>query len=37
MLKAQDYFKLLIVVLVLIGTILSTTGINALMNFLPVE
>ncbi len=37
MLKAQDYFKLLIVVLVLIGTVLSTTGINTLLNFLPVE
>jgi len=37
MLKAQDYFKLLIVVSVIFGTIISTLGINFLLNFLPVE
>lgn len=37
MLKAQDYFKLLIVVSVIFGTIISTVGINFLLNFLPVE
>lgn len=37
MLKAQDYFKVLIVIGVLVGTALSTAGINALLNFLPVE
>ncbi len=37
MLKAQDYFKLLIVICVLIGTVISTLGINAFLNFLPIE
>jgi hypothetical protein len=37
MLKAQDYFKILIVISVLIGTVISTLGINAFLNFLPVE
>lgn len=37
MLKAQDYFKLIIVVLVLFGTILSTLHINSLLHFLPFE
>ena len=37
MLKAQDYFKILIVIAVLIGTALSTLNIHALLNFLPFE
>ncbi len=37
MLKAQDYFKLLIVVSVIFGTLISSLGINFLLNFLPVE
>nr|HPH60944.1 hypothetical protein [Candidatus Syntrophosphaera sp.] len=37
MLKAQDYFKILIVICVLVGTVISSLGINAFLNFLPVE
>lgn len=37
MLKAQDYFKLLIVICVVIGSIISTLGINGFINFLPIE
>jgi hypothetical protein len=37
MLKAQDYFKLLIVVVVSIGTVLSSLHIFGLLNFLPFE
>ena len=37
MLKAQDYFKLLIVVVVAIGTLLTTLHINELIYFLPIE
>ncbi len=37
MLKAQDYFKLLIVVSVVVGSIISSLGINAFINFLPIE
>ncbi|MBW6513303.1 MAG: hypothetical protein K0B87_00895 [Candidatus Syntrophosphaera sp.] len=37
MLKAQDYFKILIVISVLVGTVLSTLGLNTLLNFLPFE
>jgi hypothetical protein len=37
MLKAQDYFKIVIVISVIIGTFLSTLGINAMLNFLPFE
>ncbi|MDI9528388.1 MAG: hypothetical protein QM233_00490 [Candidatus Cloacimonadota bacterium] len=37
MLKAQDYFKLIIVVCVIIGVVLSTAHVNAFLNFLPFE
>ncbi|HNX36861.1 MAG TPA: hypothetical protein PL124_01775 [Candidatus Cloacimonadota bacterium] len=37
MLKAQDYFKLVIVIVVLIGTILSTFNFNGLINAFPIE
>lgn len=37
MLKGQDYFKLVIVIMVFIGTLLSTLHINSLMHFLPFE
>lgn len=37
MLKAQDYFKLVIVLVMIIGTILSTLNFNALINAFPVE
>ncbi len=37
MLKAQDYFKFLIVFFVLLGTILSTIHWNALVNSFPIE
>lgn len=37
MLKAQDYFKLVIVFMVILGTILSTFHFNALINAFPVE
>ncbi|MDZ4182091.1 MAG: DUF6754 domain-containing protein, partial [Candidatus Cloacimonadaceae bacterium] len=37
MLKGQDYFKLVIVVLVIGGAILSSMHFNTLINFLPFE
>ncbi len=37
MLKGQDYFKLVIIIMVIIGTLLSTLQINTLLNFLPFE
>ncbi len=37
MLKAQDYFKILIVITVLVGVVLSTLHNNTLLNFLPFE
>jgi len=37
MLKTQDYFKLILVVLILVGTVLSSLHFNSLINFLPVE
>jgi len=37
MLKAQDYFKLLIVLVVTIGTILSTLNMTGFVNSFPVE
>jgi hypothetical protein len=37
MLKAQDYFKLMIVLLVTVGAILSTLHVNFFLNFLPFE
>lgn len=37
MLKAQDYFKLIIVIVVIIGTILSTLHINGFINAFPIE
>lgn len=37
MLKAQDYFKVIIIVCVVIGVILSTLHNNSFLNFLPFE
>lgn len=37
MLKAQDYFKIIIVLFILIGSILSTLNYNALVNLMPLE
>jgi len=37
MLKAQDYFKLIIVIVVLLGTILSTLHFNGFINAFPLE
>lgn len=37
MLKAQDYFKIVIVIVVSIGTLLSTFHINTLVNIMPLE
>lgn len=37
MLKAQDYFKLIMVILVVIGTILSTFHVTGFINAFPVE
>jgi len=37
MLKSEDYFKIILVILAIIGVILSTLGINTLLQFLPIE
>jgi hypothetical protein len=37
MLKAQDYFKLIMVVLVVVGTILSTLHLTTMINTFPIE
>jgi len=37
MLKSEDYFKIILVILAIIGVVLSTLGINTLLQFLPIE
>lgn len=37
MLKAQDYFKLLIVIVVIVGAVLSTLHMNGFINAFPIE
>jgi hypothetical protein len=37
MLKSEDYFKIILVILAIIGVVLSSLGINTLLQFLPIE
>lgn len=37
MLKTQDYYKLILVVIILLGSLLSTLHINSFIEFFPVE
>lgn len=37
MLKSEDYFKIILIILAIVGVVISTLGINTLLEFLPIE